>query len=159
MGTKEYFALSKYSQGKFKLKNPEKYVGKKQPTYRSSWEWAVMQFCDNHPNVISWASEAIHINYYNPFTEKNTIYVPDFFITYRDKNGKQHSELVEIKPSGEILETVGKSQRQKAIAALNHFKWEAAKKWCEKNGVTFRIVTEKDLFHNPKQKQTFKVRN
>ena len=81
--------MSTYAQGKFTITHPEKYSGKGQPTYRSSWEWAFMSFCDNHPAVISWASESIRIPYHNPFTNKNTIYVPDFFVMYQDKNGKK----------------------------------------------------------------------
>lgn len=143
--------MSKYSQAKYTIKNTSKYVGNKQPFYRSSWEWAFMSFCDNHPNIISWASESIHIPYYNPFTKKNTIYVPDFFIVYQDKNGKQKAELVEIKPSSEILETVGKGQRNQAMAILNKCKWDAANQWCKANGVKFRVVTEHDLFANAKK--------
>ena len=86
--------MAKYSQGKFQVKNPEKYIGKGVPTYRSSWEFAFMNFCDNNPAVVQWASEAIHINYKNPFTNKNTIYVPDFLIIYIDKNGTRHGEVV-----------------------------------------------------------------
>jgi hypothetical protein len=158
MGAKKHCGMSKYSQGKYVLINPAKYTGKKQPTYRSSWEWAFMNFCDNHPNIIHWASEAIHIPYYNPFTNKNTIYVPDFFVLYEGKNGKQKAELVEIKPSNEVLETVGKGQRNQAMAALNHCKWEAAKAWCKAQGIDFRIITEADMFHNPKKTKKFKVR-
>ena len=82
--------MSKYAQGKYQLLNPQKYVGNKTPTYRSGWEWTFMQFCDNNPNVLQWASEAIHINYRNPFTGRNTIYVPDFLITYTDEIGRAH---------------------------------------------------------------------
>lgn len=150
--------MSVYSQGKFVIKNPEKYAGKRQPTYRSSWEWAFMNFCDNHPNVINWASESIHIPYYNPFTQKNTIYVPDFFVLYQDKNGKKYGELIEIKPSGEVMETVGKGQRNQAMAALNHHKWQAAQAWCNANGLKFRVITENDMFHNPKKTKKFRTR-
>ena len=90
--------MAKYANGFYTVKNPEKYVGKKQPHYRSSWEFAFMNFCDNNPNVHQWASEAIHINYRNPFTGKNTIYVPDFLIVYVDQNGNKHGEVIEIKP-------------------------------------------------------------
>jgi TnsA endonuclease N terminal len=150
--------LSAYSQGKYTIKNPGKYSGNKTPTYRSSWEFAFMSFCDNHPSVISWASESISIPYKNPFTNKNTIYVPDFFIVYQDKNGKQHAELIEVKPSGEIMETVGKGKRQQAMAVLNNFKWQAARAWCAANNINFRIVTENDLFHNPKKVKKFKTK-
>ncbi len=39
--------MAKYAQGKFIMKNPEKYAGGHSPTYRSSWEFAFMTFCDN----------------------------------------------------------------------------------------------------------------
>ncbi len=90
--------MAKYAQGKFTPKNPDKYVGGRTPTYRSSWEFAFMKFCDEHPSVTKWASEAIKIPYRNPFTGKFTIYVPDFFMAYIDANGKEHVEIIEVKP-------------------------------------------------------------
>ena len=158
MDPTEYKTVSSYSQGKFLIKNPQKYSGKSQPTYRSSWEWAFMNFCDNHPAVLSWASESIHIPYFNPFTKKNTIYVPDFFVMYQGKDGKQRAELVEIKPSNEVMETVGKGARNQAMAALNAIKWDAARKWCAAQGITFRVVTEADMFANTKKIKKFKTR-
>lgn len=144
--------MGKYAQGKFQIQNPDKYVGKGEPTYRSSWEFAFMQFCDNNPAVVQWASEAIHVNYRNPFTGKNTIYVPDFLIIYMDKNGKRHGEVVEIKPSKETTMEAAKSQRDKAAVALNMFKWEAARKFCAAQGLRFRIVNEQDIFHGSKKR-------
>ena len=88
-----------WSRGKYEVKNPDKYVGLKKPTYRSSWEAAFMRFCDNHPSISKWASESIKIPYVNPLTGKNTVYWPDFFIVYPDKRGKNRAELIEIKPS------------------------------------------------------------
>ena len=144
--------MGKYAQGKFQVQNPDKYVGKGDPTYRSSWEFAFMQFCDNNPAVVQWASEAIHVNYRNPFTGKNTIYVPDFLIIYMDKNGKRHGEVIEIKPSKETTMEAAKSQRDKAAVALNMFKWEAARKFCAAQGLRFRIVNEQDIFHGAKKR-------
>jgi hypothetical protein len=139
--------MSKYAQGKFQLKNPSKYVGNKTPTYRSSWEFVFMNFCDNNPNVLQWASEAIHINYRNPLTNKNTIYVPDFLITYMDASGRQHAEVIEVKPTKETsLQEAGRSPRAQAAAILNMAKWEAARRWCQANKLTFRVVTEQDIF-------------
>ena len=34
--------MGRFAQGKFSLKNAEKYIGTKTPTYRSSWEFAFM---------------------------------------------------------------------------------------------------------------------
>jgi hypothetical protein len=139
--------MSKYANGFYQLLNPAKYVGKKTPHYRSSWENTFMRFCDTNPSVLQWASEAIHINYRNPFTNKNTIYVPDFFMVYVDANGKQHAELIEIKPSRETsLTEAGNNKRAQAAAILNMAKWQAAQAWCKANNVQFRIVTERDMF-------------
>lgn len=139
--------MAKYANGFFQMKNPQKYVGKKTPHYRSSWEFAFMNMCDNHPSITSWASEAVHINYRNPFTGKNTIYIPDFLIVYQDATGQQHAEVIEIKPLKETSLVEAKSKRDQAFAILNHCKWEAAKVWCKTQGLKFRIVTEQDIFH------------
>jgi len=144
--------MGKYAQGKFQVQNPNKYIGKGEPTYRSSWEFAFMQFCDNNPAVLQWASEAIHVNYRNPFTGKNTIYVPDFLIIYVDKNGKRHGEVIEVKPTKETTMEAAKTQRDKAAVALNMFKWEAARKFCAAQGLKFRVVNEQDIFHGAKKR-------
>lgn len=145
--------MSKYAQGKFNLKNPDKYVGNKTPTYRSSWEFAFMRFCDEHPNVEKWASEAVKIPYRNPFTGKHTIYVPDFFIVYVDVNGKKHAELIEVKPTNQVtIENAGKNTRNQAHAVLNKYKWEAANAYCRQNNMKFRVVSEQDIFHNGKKR-------
>lgn len=139
--------MAKYANGFFQMKNPAKYVGKKQPHYRSSWEFTFMTMCDNHPSIIQWANEAIHINYRNPFTGKPTIYVPDFLIVYQDANGKQNAEVIEIKPLKETGLKETKSKRDQAFAILNHAKWQAAQAWCASQGLRFRVITENDIFH------------
>ena len=141
--------MSKWAQGRFSVKNPEKYMGNKAPIYRSSWEFAFMRFCDEHPSVTKWASEAIKIPYRNPFTGKHTVYVPDFFIAYIDANGRNHVELIEVKPLNQTsIKEAKRNIRNKAHAVLNEAKWGAARAWCKQNGVTFRIVNENDIFHN-----------
>lgn len=143
--------MPRFAQGKFTLKNPEKYIGNKTPTYRSSWEFAFCKFCDEHPSVAKWASEAIKIPYRNPFTGKYTIYVPDFFISYVDKNGKQQHEIIEVKPSDQTFrENVGKSKHNQAHYVLNQAKWGAARSYAKQQGLVFRIVTENDLFAGTK---------
>ena len=145
--------MAKYAQGKFTPKNPDKYVGGRNPTYRSSWEFAFMRFCDEHPSVNRWASEAIKIPYRNPFTGKFTIYVPDFFIEYVDKNGKSHVEIIEVKPLNQVtLEGAGKNKRNQAHFVLNQAKWEAARAWAKQNNILFRIVSEDDIFHTGKRR-------
>ena len=140
--------MSKYTQGKYVLKNPAKYTGKKQPTYRSSWEWAFMNFCDTNEHIQQWASEPVRIPYRNPLTGKMTSYVPDFIVTYRGPNNTLRGELIEIKPRSQSLIEEKQSQRDRAQVAINYAKWDAAQKWCKRQGLMFRVITENDMFHN-----------
>lgn len=140
--------MPKFAKGKFIMKHPEKYVGLKTPTYRSSWEWSFMNFCDTNPNVFKWASEAINIPYRDPLSGRQTIYVPDFFIQYVDKNRTMHVELLEIKPASQtILERVGKNKQNQMQFVKNQAKWQAATAWCKQQGIKFRVLNENDLFH------------
>jgi hypothetical protein len=145
--------MSRFAQGKFNLKNVEKYIGNKTPTYRSGWEFTFMKFCDEHPSVAKWASEAIKIPYRNPLSGKQTIYVPDFFIVYSDRKGKQRVELIEVKPKNQtVKEKVGRSKHNQAHWIVNQAKWEAARAYCKQNGIYFRIVTEDDIFHTGRRR-------
>lgn len=144
--------MSKYAQGKYQIKNPEKYTGRKMPTYRSSWEFTFCTFCDNNPAVIQWASEPFMVPYRNPLTGKNTIYVPDFLIVYLDKNQQKHAEVVEIKPLKETTFESAKTVRDKAAVALNMAKWEAARAFCKNYGLKFRIVTEHDIYQGTRRR-------
>jgi hypothetical protein len=138
----------KFAQGRFEMKNPEKYIGKKIPLARSSWEFVFMRMLDEHQGVEKWASESIQIPYRDPFTGKYTIYVPDFFIMYNDKAGGKHAEVVEVKPESQtILEKVGKSRYNQEQYVKNMAKWEAAGAWCKQQGLKFRVVNEGDIFH------------
>jgi hypothetical protein len=145
--------MSKYAQGYYEPKNPQKYVGTKKIKYRSSWEMVFCQFCDNNDKVLQWASESIQIPYRNPVTGKQTIYVPDFFIVYQGRVGQTIAEVVEIKPTKQTsLLEAGKSTRDQVAAIINHAKWQAASIWCKRNGMTFRVITEKDIFHQGKKR-------
>lgn len=138
--------MSKYSQGQFFPKNPQKIVGNSTILFRSSWELAFMQFLDDHPSVIQWASESIKIPYINPLTGKHSQYVPDFLVFYQDKSGKRKAELIEIKPKRETFLENAKSKRDKAFLIINTVKWGAATVWCKKNNITFRILNEDHIF-------------
>lgn len=144
--------MSKYAQGKYQIKNPDKYTGRKTPTYRSGWEFTFMLFCDNNPAVLQWASEPFMIPYMNPLTGKNTIYVPDFLIVYLDKNQQKHAEVIEVKPLKETTFEAAKSVRDKAAVALNMAKWEAARAFCKSYGLKFRVVTENDIYQGTRSR-------
>jgi hypothetical protein len=140
--------MAKFAQGRFEMKNPGKYVGTKTPLARSSWEFVFMRMLDEHQGVEKWASESIQIPYRDPLTGKYTIYVPDFFITYVDKNGAKHAEVVEVKPASQtLLANVGKSVYNQQQYVKNIAKWEAATKWCKQQGIKFRVVNEEHIFH------------
>ena len=53
--------MSKFAQGIYEVRNPEKYMGNHKPRYRSGWEFTFMNFCDNNKSVLKWASESIAI--------------------------------------------------------------------------------------------------
>ena len=143
----------KFAHGKYNLKNQEKYIGLKTPTYRSGWEHAFMRLCDEHPNVAKWASESIKIPYRHPFTGKYTIYVPDFFVVYVDKNGRKHAELIEVKPAAQsTMERAGRSYKKQQQVIINNAKWEAANAYAKQQKIKFRVVSEEQLFHNGKRK-------
>lgn len=146
--------MPRYAKGKYSLKNPEKYLGRNTPSYRSGWEFHMMKFCDEHPNVSKWASESIRIPYTNPLSGKKTIYVPDFLIVYVDKSGNQHTELVEVKPENQaIKEKLGNSKHNQAHWIVNQAKWQAARAYCKQIGIKFRIITESDIFHQGKKRR------
>jgi hypothetical protein len=145
--------MAKWAQGIFVPTNPHKYVGNNKPRYRSGWEFTFMQFCDRNDHVVQWASEAISIPYRNPLTGKPANYIPDFFIVYQNKHGQQIAEVVEIKPKKQsLIESKVASARDRAVVAVNHAKWAAAMAWCKQARLTFRVITEDDLFYNGKRK-------
>jgi TnsA endonuclease N terminal len=138
----------------FTPKNPKKYIGPNINNIisRSSWETSFMLVMDESSSIIQWNSESIRIPYRHPFTGKYTIYVPDFFVLYNDRNGVEHRELIEIKPSDEVPGYAKKvSKLKEARQRVNNAKWHAAQHFCARRNWFFRIATEKDLFPNPKR--------
>jgi hypothetical protein len=145
---------SKYRQGRFRPQNPKKYGG--DPTnivYRSSYELKFMQYCDLTESVISYQSEEFWIPYRSPLDGKTHRYFPDFFLKYKDKDGKIRNLVVEIKPAKDLKEPqTNPTRRTKSWAysvkmwAINQAKWEAAKEWCADHNYEFKIMTEKELF-------------
>ncbi len=138
--------MAQFHRGTYKPKNPTKYAGKRLPIYRSGWELTFMRMCDNHPAVLSWASEPVRIPYRNPFSGKYTMYVPDFIMVYRNKSGKKIGELVEIKPKAQTLLEKAKTRNDKMKILLNREKWKAAGEWAKRKGLRFRIVNEDSIY-------------
>lgn len=144
--------MPNFRQGVYTVRNPAKYVGKSLPRYRSGWELTFMMFLDSNDNIVQWASESISIPYRNPITGKQSMYVPDFFVTYRQRNNTVRAELIEIKPKKQSLIESRASDRDRAIVAVNYAKWHSATLWCRRHGLTFRVINEDQIFHQGRKK-------
>lgn len=111
----------------------------------------MMQFLDESDQVRAWSSEETVVPYLDPLDRsgrKVRRYFPDFVIEKTDGS----VVMVEIKPSKECSEprqTPKKSRRkflaESATYATNQAKWEAARKFCEIRGWSFKVVTEKEM--------------
>lgn len=144
-----------WKKGKYTLKNPEKYLGDPDNViYRSSWEEEAFIRLDLNPDIIRWCSEEIAIEYPkpNPNTGKFDMgyYFPDLFIVKKELNGQITRELIEIKPYKQTKPPKSRKPRVRLQEEhqwlVNQHKWEAAKQWCDRYGINFRIMTEKDMF-------------
>jgi len=138
-------------KGKFKPKNPSKYIG--DPTnivYRSRWELKFMSYLDNHPSVLQWASEEFCVPYRSPLDDKIHRYFPDFYVKTKTPTGNIAEAVYEIKPYKQTQHPKrGKNERvylnEVKTYVINKRKWEAAEAFCRSKGWAFSIVTEKDL--------------
>jgi hypothetical protein len=142
----------KYLQGKYKVRNVEKYMG--DPTnviYRSSWELKFLNWCDNNPSVVSFSSEEIVIPYKSPVDGKYHRYFVDFMIKIRTKDDITKTYLVEIKPKKQTMPPEHKKRITKQYITevvtwgVNQAKWKAASEYCLDRGWEFKILSEKDL--------------
>lgn len=137
---------TKHAQGVYPIKNTKKYKGTNQPIFRSSWERDFMITCDQNPAILEWAAEPFSIPYVCPLEGKVKNYWPDFLIRYIGADKREHTQLIEIKPFKQTNPALCKSKRDKAICYVNMSKWKYAYDFCQKNGLEFKVLTEKDLY-------------
>jgi hypothetical protein len=140
-----------FTQGLYKPKNPQKYIGS-QPVYRSALELKAFRYLDNNPNVLNWSSEAVVIPYQSPADGKVHRYFVDLVAKLKSTDGTIKKLLIEIKPEKQTKPpTISDRKKQKTILyeryqfAVNCAKWEAAKSWCKSKGYVFLILNEKHL--------------
>ena len=140
--------MKKSYKGIYRPTNPSKYVGNPhQIVYRSNLERKFMRYCDLNKDVTKWASEELPIRYYSPLDKKYHRYFPDFIIQV--STGKKY--MIEIKPSRQCVQPKPPKKKTKSFMResfeyiKNQAKWSAAKVYCEDNGLTFKLITEKDL--------------
>ena len=143
---------SKYQQGYFRPRNPEKYMGDSNNIiYRSSWELSFMQWCDKNPNILRYGSEEFCIPYYNPVKQRVCRYFPDFIMEVLETNGKKQKYVVEIKPKRQTVPPVQGKKKTKTYLnemntyAVNQSKWKAIQEWCDDRMIKFQIITESEL--------------
>lgn len=144
--------MTRYHQGKYAPKNPQKYEG--DPTkifFRSSWEFKVMRWCDSNPNIISWSSEETVVPYICKTDNKVHRYFVDFKIKVVNKEGITKTYLVEVKPKAQTVPPAQPKKKTKRYLtevmtyAKNVSKWAAAKQYCAERGYEFMIITEDEL--------------
>jgi hypothetical protein len=136
------------NKGVFTPQYPSKYTGEYPIIYRSGWELEFMRYCDVHPGVMEWSSEPVKIPYKNPLKDSQTVYVPDFLVTYMKAGGGRSTKLIEIKPMHEASAAHARNSQDVAIRMKNEAKWGAATQWAARRGVDFLVLTEAELFNN-----------
>jgi hypothetical protein len=141
-----------FLQGRYKPSNPQKYKGDVHNIiYRSSWERKFLYYCDTNENILEYSSEEIVVPYRSPVDNKIHRYFPDFYIKYKDGDGKIKKALIEIKPFRQTQEPKVQKRKTKSYIyevveyAKNQAKWDAAKEWCIDRGWEFKVLTESDL--------------
>ena len=110
-----------------------------------------MKYLDKHPSVIEWASENVIIPYYNQIEKKTRRYFVDFYVKTQNPEGLIKKFIIEVKPASQCrppkqrkrISTKYKNDLKRFIT--NQSKWKAARKWAEKRGMEFVILTEKEL--------------
>lgn len=145
-----------FYSGVYQVENKDKYIGIKNPVYRSSWESRFCYFLDHNQNVLKWGYECLTIAYFSPLDNKMHKYYPDFVVELTDKTGVLKKFIVEVKPKSQTkIPKEPKNNNKKAqkrylyeanTYVTNKCKWEAAEIYCQQHGMEFKLITEKDLF-------------
>jgi len=135
-------------KGKYKIKNPEKYIGDvNNCIYRSSWERALMHWCDISSKVTKWGVEQVKIPYVCETDKKIHTYHIDFVIKF--KNIKTWY-LIEVKPDKETrppgkIKNKFRFFKESFKWAKNSSKWAAATIYAARKNMKFEVWTENNL--------------
>lgn len=142
----------RFKQGYYKPINPEKYVGKPPIIYRSGLELKFMRWCDKTDTILRWSSETVKIPYYDSIQKKKRLYYIDNFVEILEGD-EVKKYLVEIKPHKQTVEPKPTKRKKKSTILYEQTqwinnskdKWPTARKFAEKHGMEFIIITEKDI--------------
>lgn len=133
--------------GTFYPQNPEKYIGKELPIFKSSLERRMMRYLDTNPSIIKWKYEPIFIKYIDK-TEGNRVrkYFIDFSATIKCGKVAIKKVWIEVKPLSETIKPKNpKSVKANTLWVRNNCKWDAARKIAAMKGYGFHIITEEQL--------------
>lgn len=138
-----------FKQGIYKPTYKEKCVNKEPVVYRSMLECRAMRFFDNSPNVLKWGSETVIIPYKK--MDRMARYFVDIYAEM--KIGEEVKKfLIEIKPFSQTQKPIPNNRKKKSTIlyeslqwAINSAKWEAAEKFAKLKGMTFLVITEKNI--------------
>lgn len=110
--------------------------------YRSSYEKRFIHWLESSDKVKYWGSECFHIPYISRIDGLTHKYYPDYFVEMVDGS----KLVIEIKPYEQTHKPVNESNgwaRREWIKNVS--KWTAAQEFCKKNGLQFKILTEKTI--------------
>lgn len=142
--------MTKFLKGKYKPKNPQKYIGDvTNIVFRSSWELGFLRFLDHNPAVKKFNSEGVVIPYVSPIDNKVHRYYVDFLIEYADSKNETKRALIEVKPYTQTQQPKPPKKRSKYYITevmtyqVNMSKWKQAVEFCKKNDMDFVVLTER----------------
>ena len=119
--------------------------------YRSSYERDFIYWLERSPKVLHWGSECVGIPYVNLGDGTHHTYYPDYIIEMVDTkkvNNPSYVVLVEVKPYKQTQPPDPMLPRDSYAwkeYIRNRSKWKAAQEFCQKNNISFRIITERTI--------------
>lgn len=134
-------------KGIYNPRFPQKYKGSTPIIYRSGLELRMSKWLDFNSKVVEWTSESVVIPYMSPKDGRLHRYFVDYSCAMINKYNKIDKLLIEVKPK---KQTRPPSKRLKpknylyesAMFQTNIAKWSYAKRWAEKHGYKFIVITE-----------------
>jgi hypothetical protein len=131
---------SRYKQGYINPKSCKKLFESQQNEkiiYRSSYEKRFILWLEKSEKVKHWGSECISIEYIGEDGQKHH-YWPDYIVEFVD--GRKF--VFEVKPYSQTVQPDPRCEYAYREYKKNMLKWTAAKQFCERNGMHFKVITE-----------------
>lgn len=137
---------SRFHQGYFRARNPDKIIGKDPVIFRSKIEYLFLLYLDKNENVKRWNSESIIIPYFDKVSNKNRKYYTDCYVEIVEGSVLK-KYIIELKDIKETKAPNPKSKKKKASLLFeqcrhitNVCKWEFANEYAKRNNVEFMLI-------------------